>query len=100
MKLINWIAQFFEEDNGKPSMIRIAMLLSILVACFAITLISLKIYYSQPLIYYPAKDVQAVQVVDYEYIYGIAFLVFGLLGAVGFAKVQQKSKEANIETNK
>jgi len=97
MKLINWFGKFFEEDSGKPSMIRIAMLLSILVACFSITIMSLKIYYSQPLIYFPTKDVQAVQAVDYEYIYGVAFLIFGLLGAVGFAKVNQKTKEADIQ---
>lgn len=89
--------QFFQEDNGKFSMTRLAMFIMVLVCAFFIVMLGLKTYFMTPVIYQMGENIQGVHPADYSFLYAAAFLILGSLASVGFSKVSQKEKEANVD---
>lgn len=87
--------QFFTENDGRLSWTRLAGSVSLLVALFMAVMITLKVYYSEPIVIGTT-----VIPPDVAYIAPMTFLILGIIGFAFGAKVSQKwaEKSGEIDT--
>jgi len=89
---MKFLKGIFTEDNGNLSMVRLLSFLSVVVALAMALIITIKVYYQQPVVIN-----NTVIPLDVAYIAPMTFMILGILGLAFGAKVSQKWGEKSAE---